>query len=342
MASEEHLLRLSSDGSTIVHLENETITMYDIASATHSKPHLLHKASLISQTGNFFAIYFENKIHSLDIHGKLLNSLLVEERILSLQARPDFLLVTTETSFLVLTLPALKRVALLDRPGPPLCAVSLSADLVICAFSGLQRGTVRVQRLKGDGSEISSFVAHNSELKLMAVAPNGALVATLSEKSTVVRIFSVFEENAKIAELRRIRAEPVTSLVFSPGAVYLGIVESSVAQIFRIPPSRESKYQKVLEKVFLPNSCLCFLQGRPLQVVFGKKPLTLLALLANSTLLIFRLDPTLSEDPVLTGYKRLFSADTSLETAESGGDWTLVEDQLVQTAVEKATAHIEW
>lgn len=132
------MLRLSPDGSTVLNIggEGDTVGLYDVRTDSHASKKLpaLQKTSLYSQSGVFVAIYDDSSIHAFDLNGKLVSSLLVEQAVVDLQARPDFLLVVTGNSFLVLTFPGLKRVSVLDRPGPALCGTSLSPDVVLFAF----------------------------------------------------------------------------------------------------------------------------------------------------------------------------------------------------------------
>ncbi|RYO95622.1 hypothetical protein DL764_007644 [Monosporascus ibericus] len=84
-------------------------------------------------------------------------------------------------------------------------------------FPGRTSGQVQVVHL-ANGS-VTIIPAHNSSLRALQLSSDGELLATASEKGTLIRIFST-NSGAKIAERRRgAEAATVYSMRFSPSAL---------------------------------------------------------------------------------------------------------------------------
>lgn len=81
--------------------------------------------------------------------------------------------------------------------------VAMSADpaLVQVAAPHPDTGTVRLHTFEGEATRETSFKAHSTELKAMALNPECTVIATSSVKGTVVRITSL-ESGALLQELR--------------------------------------------------------------------------------------------------------------------------------------------
>ena len=96
-----------------------------------------------------------------------------------------------------------------------LLALSPSADATVLACPGLHPGQVRVELY--DTRRTKFVQAHNSGLAALALSTSGKLLATASEKGTLVRVFST-ADGARLRELRR-GSDParIYSLAFSRG-----------------------------------------------------------------------------------------------------------------------------
>ncbi|ORY67783.1 WD40-repeat-containing domain protein [Pseudomassariella vexata] len=90
----------------------------------------------------------------------------------------------------------------------------LSADDKYLVFPGRTAGQVQVVDLRTEN--VSIIPAHNSKLQALALSADGELLATASEKGTIVRVFAT-SSCAKIAERRRgSEFAAIYSLRFSP------------------------------------------------------------------------------------------------------------------------------
>lgn len=83
--------------------------------------------------------------------------------------------------------------------------------------------------------------AHDSPLAAIAFSPNGARIATASEKGTVIRVFSV-TDSSKLYEFRRgvKRCVAISSLAFSLCGQYLGCSSNTeTVHIFKLEDPKD-------------------------------------------------------------------------------------------------------
>lgn len=115
-------------------------------------------------------------------------------------------------------------------PNPKgLCALSgAPAAPFVFACPGLQKGEVRVERLRPNPEknltrDTTMIAAHDSHLACIALSVDGRLLATASNKGTLIRVFSTFD-GTHLQELRRgaDRAE-IYSIAFSVNAHWLAV-----------------------------------------------------------------------------------------------------------------------
>ena len=146
-------------------------------------------------------------------------------RILSVKMNRSRLVVCLEESLFIHNIRDMKVLHTI-RETPPnragLCALSNDSDRCYLAYPGHSSvGELQIF----DAANLSArrmIPAHTSQLAAVAFSPNGAKVATASEKGTVLRVFSV-SDGSKLYELRRglKRTAQIYSLSFSPDGNYL-------------------------------------------------------------------------------------------------------------------------
>ncbi|KAI5067184.1 hypothetical protein GOP47_0017712 [Adiantum capillus-veneris] len=151
-----------------------------------------------------------------------------------------------------------------------LCAISgAPASPFVFACPGLQKGEVRIEWLrpmpdKKLSRETNMIAAHDSHLACIALSFDGRLLATASNKGTLIRVFSTFD-GTHLQELRRgaERAE-IYSLTFSATAHWLAVSsDKGTVHVFGISPSysRHSKSVVSGPGSANPGSSLSFLRG---------------------------------------------------------------------------------
>jgi WD40 repeat protein len=118
-----------------------------------------------------------------------------------------------------------------------LCSISLSEDSNILAFPATQDGHVCITGI-GENAAVTSIIpAHESPLAALAVDFFGNLLATASEKGTLIRVFEI-KSGRLLCELRRgaDRAE-IFSIEFSRDGSKLCVAsDKGTVHIFSLDP----------------------------------------------------------------------------------------------------------
>ncbi|KAH7112835.1 WD40-repeat-containing domain protein [Dendryphion nanum] len=111
------------------------------------------------------------------------------------------------------------KVADYETVNNPFGLCSLGENTVI--FPGIIAGQIKLFNLKTHN--VSIINAHEAPLRALSLGPKGDLLATASEKGTLVRIWS-FPSCTKLAELRRgIDPAAIFSMAFSPSGAKLAV-----------------------------------------------------------------------------------------------------------------------
>ncbi|KAL4446321.1 hypothetical protein ABPG77_003128 [Micractinium sp. CCAP 211/92] len=162
--------------------------------------------------------YPPNKVMIWDDHqGRAIGELSFRNNVHAVRLRKDRIAVALEHRVLVYNFADLRLLHTIETLSNPngLLTLSPSADAAVLACPGLHPGQVRVELY--DTRRTKFISAHNSSLAALALSSNGKLLATASEKGTLVRIFST-ADGSKLRELRR-GSDPavIYSLAFSRG-----------------------------------------------------------------------------------------------------------------------------
>ncbi|KAJ4013057.1 Phosphatidylinositol 3,5-bisphosphate-binding protein [Fusarium irregulare] len=117
---------------------------------------------------------------------------------------------------------------------PGLCCLSAKK----LAFPGRTAGQIQLVELST--GNVSIIPAHSSALKAIALSPDGELLASASEKGTLIRVYST-SSCGKLAELRRgIDPATIFSLAFSHCGTMLACTsDKSTLHVFDVPHPRK-------------------------------------------------------------------------------------------------------
>lgn len=140
----------------------------------------------------------------------------------------------------------------------------------VFACPGLQKGEVRIEWLRPGPDkkltrETNMIAAHDSHLACIALSFEGRLLATASNKGTLIRIFSTFD-GTHLQELRRgaERAE-IYSLTFSVNAQWLAVSsDKGTVHVFGLTSGYSSRHSKGAVSApgnANPGSSFSFLRG---------------------------------------------------------------------------------
>ncbi|KAI0897472.1 WD40 repeat-like protein [Annulohypoxylon nitens] len=140
------------------------------------------------------------------------------------------------------------RVYAFQKPPTPLARYETADNFLgLCCltekylvFPGRTPGQVQVVQLATDS--VSIIPAHSSSLRALQLSSDGELLATASEKGTIVRIFST-NSCAKLAERRRgSEFATIYSLRFSPSGNMLACTsDKGSLHIFDVPNPRKAR-----------------------------------------------------------------------------------------------------
>lgn len=171
--------------------------------------------------------------------GRAIGELACKTPIKAVRMRRDRIAVALEQKVLLYDLDDLRVVHQTETaPNPEgLLALSTAADSTVLACPGLHAGEVRVDLL--DTRRVKIIAAHDSPLAALALSPNGKLLATASERGTIIRVFSS-ADGTKLKEFRR-GSDPakIYCLAFSRGDTTEWLAATSdkgTAHVFSLQP----------------------------------------------------------------------------------------------------------
>lgn len=130
-----------------------------------------------------------------------------------------------------------------DTPPNPngLCALSTDSDNCYLAYPGSSTiGEVQIFDTVHLNCKMM-IAAHDSPLAAMMFSPSGNLIATASEKGTVIRVFNV-ADGAKLHEFRRgvKRCVNIFGLAFSPDATLLAATSNTeTVHVFKLEDPKD-------------------------------------------------------------------------------------------------------
>lgn len=150
--------------------------------------------------------YPTNKVMLWDDHQlKCIGELTFKEPVNAVRLRRDKVIVVLEKRIYVYNFSDLQLVDGIETcPNPSgLCSVSYENDLTVLACPDKEKGRVHVNIYKNDESTITNVLeAHNSSLSCLTLNYPGTLLATASEKGTIIRLYNP-QTGDLLQELRR-------------------------------------------------------------------------------------------------------------------------------------------
>ncbi|KAK9806645.1 hypothetical protein WJX73_003819 [Symbiochloris irregularis] len=181
---------------------------------------MLFRCNILALVGGGSAPRFPpNKVMIWDDYlGRCIGELSFRSQVRSVRLRRDKIVVALEHKVLVYNFADLKLLHSIETLSNPtgLLALSPVSDQTVLACPGINVGQVRVELY--DVRRTKFVAAHTSALAAITLSMDGKLLATASERGTLVRIHST-SDGSKLQELRR-GADPacIHSLAFSKGA----------------------------------------------------------------------------------------------------------------------------
>ncbi|DBA92074.1 TPA: hypothetical protein ACH3X1_015806 [Trebouxia sp. C0004] len=176
-----------------------------------------------------------------DHQNRCIGELSFRSQVRAVKLRRERIVVALEHKVLVYDFKDLKLLHSIETLSNPmgLVALSPSQDQTVMACPGLHCGQVRVELY--DVRRTKFVEAHTTSLACLALSLDGKLLATASERGTLVRVFST-TDGSKLQELRR-GADParIFSIAFSRGDIPEFVAVSSdkgTVHVFNLDPKR--------------------------------------------------------------------------------------------------------
>ena len=166
---------------------------------------MLNKTNILALVGggkNPF--YSNNKVTIWDDHqGKVISELRFNSTIKNIKLKKNHIIVVLETQIYVFKLKTLEKIDVLEtyENSKGLIAVSNKPDELIIAYPIRSKGYVKIKMYD---SPVNNPIinAHNSNLACLEINYNGTILATASEKGTIIRIIEISTGNI-LGEFRR-------------------------------------------------------------------------------------------------------------------------------------------
>jgi len=117
-----------------------------------------------------------------------------------------------------------------------LVVISPMTERMVLACPGLNRGQIRVELF--DTGTTKFIAAHESALACLALSADGRLLASASEKGTLIRVFDT-HTGGLLHEFRRGSDKAIVySIAFNVKNTLLGVTsDKGTVHVFRVPPS---------------------------------------------------------------------------------------------------------
>ena len=168
---------------------------------------MLKKTNILALTGGGKIPCFPlNQLVIWDDHqGKIISMLRFNDNIINIRLRCDKIIVVLQKKIYIFNVNTLETISSFESFNNPLGLISLSNgdnNKLITAFPYESQGKVYIGNCFSEKMEkISIISAHDSKLACISLNKDGTLLATSSDKGTLIRIYTTF--GIKFAEFRR-------------------------------------------------------------------------------------------------------------------------------------------
>ena len=172
---------------------------------------MLKRTNILALVGGGKAPYYPpNKLIIWDDHqGKIISKLRFNENILNVRLRNDKIITVLENKIYIFNLNTLETITTLDTYTNPTGIIGISNgdnNKLILAYPFESQGNVLLKDIisldKIENTQTQIIKAHDSGIACISVNKDGTLLATSSDKGTLIRIFST-ADGGKLSEFRR-------------------------------------------------------------------------------------------------------------------------------------------
>lgn len=162
-----------------------------------------------------------------DSKTKVIGELRFNSEVLNIKIKMDRIIGVCEKNIYIFNINTLDTIDIFDTYENLNGIVSLSSgDLIsVLAFPNIEKGTVRLVNFNSL-AQPPVITAHESKISCLSVNHNGTLLATASDKGTLIRVYNISDGNF-IAELRRgSKNSEINCIAFDDNNKYVGCASS--------------------------------------------------------------------------------------------------------------------
>ena len=192
------------------------------------KIEMLKKTNILALVGGGKHPRFPpNKLIIWDDHqGKIISELRFNLNIINIRLRNDKIISICQNKIYIFNLNTLETISIEDTFENPSGIIGISNgdnNKLIIAFPFVVQGQVFVGNCISQKLEkISLITAHDSKIACLSINKDGSLLATASDKGTLIRIFLI-ESGEKISEFRRgTKNVNMICISFDPNNKFIG------------------------------------------------------------------------------------------------------------------------
>ena len=269
---------------------------------------MLFRCNILALVGGGSSPCFPlNKVKLWDDHTmQVIGEMNFQEDVKAVKLRRDKVAVATDTALFIYSFDKLELQGKHATVQNPLgiFAFSPSTSRCVLACPSLEKGVVRVEDTTNDTGGFTR--AHDSSLAMISLNADGSLLATASEKGTLIRVYETSGTDRLVKEVRRGTEKAlIYSLCFSPDSKFIACSSSQgTLHVFDVQSAEDtpsgSNRKSLLSmfggvaEYFGSEWSFAWYQGldSPSICVFGSHSDTLHVLGADGTFLKLHFDPT--------------------------------------------------
>ena len=160
-----------------------------------------------------------------DHQGKIISKLRINENIMSVRLRNDKIIVISRNKFYLFNINTLETITILNTFDNPLGIIALSNgdnNKLIVAFPYEAQGSIFIGDFFQKCEKISVLHAHDSRVVCISINKEGTLMASSSDKGTLIRIY-IINDDQKFWEFRRgTKSVEMNCITFDPNNKFIG------------------------------------------------------------------------------------------------------------------------
>ena len=193
-----------------------------------------------------------------DHQGKIISKLRFNENLMSVRLRDNKIIVLTRNKFYAFNMKTLVTIAIIKTYDNPFGIIATSnGDInnkLIVAFPYESQGHVFLGEITQKCEKLSVVQAHDSKIACISINKDGTLLATASDKGTLIRIFTT-NDGQKFSEFRRgTKTVEMNCIAFDPNNKFIGCSSNvgtihifSIAAITKALDEKNNKAKNEIE-----------------------------------------------------------------------------------------------